>query len=382
MHHILFWSDADLKRLIAACLAALLLIPVAYAEGSGGPPSLSAVSAILVDGESGRVLYEKNAHEERAIASITKLMTALVAVESAASLEEEVTILPEWTGIEGSSIYLRAGETVSLETLLYGLLLASGNDAAVAIAGYCAGSVDAFAARMNAKAAELGMEHTHFTNPNGLSEDGHYSTAYDMALLARACSANETVAKIAATKSITLGTRTLTNHNKLLWRYEGCTGMKTGYTELAGRTLVSSAQRDGQTLIAVTLCAPNDWADHAALFDYGFEIFSTNVLCTAGKEFRNVPVQGGLVPFVPVITKEEVRFPLAADETVRAQVTLPAGIEAPVTVEDVLGKLSFYQGNMLIGETDLIAGTSVNREAVEGRTLPERVRDWLEANLT
>lgn len=365
-----------LKRLAAVMLAAFLLIPAVPAEASG-PPGLSAASTILVDGESGRVLFEQNAHEERAIASITKLMTALVAAESAASLEEEVTILPEWTGIEGSSIYLRAGEVVSLETLLYGLLMASGNDAAVAVAGHCAGTVDAFVEQMNAKAAELGMEQTHFTNPNGLSEEGHYSTAYDMALLARACLRNETVAKIVATKSITFGTRTFTNHNKLLWRYEGCTGMKTGYTEQAGRTLVSSAQRDGQTLIAVTLCAPNDWADHAALFDYGFETFSENVLCTAGKEFRSVPVQGGLVPFVSAVTAQELCFPLAEEEQVRAQVALPACVEAPVEVGTVLGKLSFYQGETLVGETDLLAGASVRRDVVQSHTLLERIHDLL-----
>ena len=365
-----------MKQLIAVCLAAALLIPAASAAASG-PPGLSAASAILVDAESGRVLFEQNAHEERSIASITKLMTALVAAESAGDLQEEVTILPEWTGIEGSSIYLRAGETVSLETLLYGLLLNSGNDAAVAVAGHCAGDVDSFVERMNAKAAELGMEQTHFTNPNGLSEDGHYSTAYDMALLARACLRNETVAKIAATKSITLGTRTFINHNKLLWRYEGCIGMKTGYTEKAGRTLVSSARRDGQTLIAVTLCAPNDWADHAALFDYGFETFSEHVLCTAGKEFRRVPVQGGLVPFVSAVTAEDLYFPLTAEEQVRAQVTLPACVEAPVEEGAVLGRLSFYREDTLIGETDLLAGSCVRREVVEPRGLLERVRDWL-----
>lgn len=365
-----------MKRLIAACVAAVLLIPAVSAEASG-PPELSAASAILVDGESGRVLFENNAREERSIASITKLMTALVAAESADNLEEEVTIKPEWTGIEGSSIYLRAGETVTLETLLYGLLLNSGNDAAVAVAGHCAGDVEAFVERMNERAAELGMEQTHFTNPNGLSEEGHYSTAYDMALLARACMQNETVAKIVATKSITLGTRTFTNHNKLLWRYEGCTGMKTGYTEMAGRTLVSSAQRDGRTLIAVTLCAPNDWADHAALFDYGFTAFPRQVLCTEGKEFRRVPVQGGMVPFVSAVTAEELYFPLAAEEQVRAQVTLPALVEAPVEAGTVLGKLSFYQGDTLIGETDLLAGSSVRRDVAEQRGLLERVRDWL-----
>ncbi|MGM9605988.1 MAG: D-alanyl-D-alanine carboxypeptidase family protein [Oscillospiraceae bacterium] len=365
-----------LKRFFAVILAAALLIPAASAEASG-PPALSAASAILVDGESGRVLFEQNAREQRSIASITKLMTALVAAESADDLQEEVTIRPEWTGIEGSSIYLRAGETVTLETLLYGLLLNSGNDAAIAVAAHCAGDVDAFVQRMNDRAAELGMEQTHFTNPNGLSEDGHYSTAYDMALLARACLENETVAKIAATKSITLGTRTFTNHNKLLWRYEGCTGMKTGYTEKAGRTLVSSAQRDGRTLIAVTLCAPNDWADHAALFDYGFAMFPRQVLCTAGKEFRRVPVQGGLVPFVSVVTAEDLYFPLAEGEQVQAQVSLPNFVESPVEEGAALGKLSFYLGDTLIGETDLLAASAVHREAAQPRSLWERVRDWL-----
>ncbi|MGN1002429.1 MAG: D-alanyl-D-alanine carboxypeptidase family protein, partial [Oscillospiraceae bacterium] len=353
-----------------------LLIPAASAEASG-PPELSAACAILVDGESGRVLFEQNAHEERSIASITKLMTALVAAESFGDLKKEVTIRPEWTGIEGSSIYLLAGETVTLETLLYGMLLNSGNDAAAALAGACAGDVDAFVQRMNDRAAELGMEQTHFTNPSGLSEDGHYSTAYDMSLLAQACLENETVAKIVSTKSITLGTRTFTNHNKLLWRYEGCTGMKTGYTEVAGRTLVSSAQRDGQTLIAVTLCAPNDWADHAALFDYGFALFPRQVLCTAGKEIRRVPVLGGLVPFVSAVTAEDLYFPLKEGEQVRAKVTLSDFAEAPVEEGAVLGKLAFYLGDALIGETDLVADSAVHREAAEPRTLLERVRDWL-----
>lgn len=362
--------------MIAACLVAALLIPAASADASA-PPELSAASAILVDGESGRVLFEQNAHEERSIASITKLMTALVAVESASSLDEEVVIRPEWTGIEGSSIYLKAGEKVSLETLLYGLLLNSGNDAAIAVAGHCAGDVDTFVERMNERAADLGMEHTHFTNPNGLSEEGHYSTAYDMALLARACCENETVAKIVSTKSISLGTRTFTNHNKLLWRYDGCTGMKTGYTERSGRTLVSSAQRDGQMLVAVTLNAPNDWADHAALFDYGFEMFSCQELCTAEKVFCQVPVRGSLISFVSAVTAREVCYPLSEAEQVKAKVSLPGAVEAPVEAGAVLGKLSFYLGETLIGETNLLAGASANRDAAQPRSLLERLRGWL-----
>ena len=231
-----------MKRLLAAALAAgsmLCQVPTAQAVGT------SASSAILMEAESGRVLYEQNAHEERLIASITKLMTALVALESGHDLEETVTVGEACTRAEGSSLYLRPGEEISLKGLLYGVMLRSGNDAALAVAEHCGGSVEEFVGRMNEKAAQLGMVNSHFANPNGLNAEGHYSSAYDMALLARACLENEALAEIAATKSATVDGRVLTNHNKLLWQYEGCIGLKTGYTEKAGRTLVSAARRGG-----------------------------------------------------------------------------------------------------------------------------------------
>ena len=313
-----------MKRFAAVLLTlAVLLCPSVRAAG----PGISAASAILIDGESGRVLYAQNAEEERPIASITKLMTALVAVESHPDLSEVVTIRPEWTGVEGSSMYLKAGEELTLEALLYGLLLASGNDAAVAIAGFCAGDVDTFVAWMNDKAAELGMEHTHFENPNGLNDEGHYSTAADMAALARVVMEHEALAKIVGTRSITVAGRTLTNHNKLLWRYEGCTGLKTGYTDRAGRTLVSCAERDGQRLIAVTLNDPNDWADHAALFDYGFAHYRSAMLALANRTFRMLPVTGSLNRFVPVYTASDVYYPLTEGELVKARVELPERVE-------------------------------------------------------
>ena len=211
-----------MKRVSALLLVLILLCPAADAAG----PSTSAASAILIDGGSGRVLYAQNADEERPIASITKLMTALVAVERHPELSDVVTIRPEWTGIEGSSMYLKAGEQLTLEALLYGLLLVSGNDAAEAIAGYCAGDSETFAAWMNEKAARLGMEHSRFTNPSGLNEEGHYSTAADMARLARAVLEHETLARIVSTRSVSVAGRSLTNHNKLLGEYEGCTGLK------------------------------------------------------------------------------------------------------------------------------------------------------------
>ena len=183
--------------------------------------------------------------------------------------------------------------------MLYGLLLRSGNDAALAIAGYCGGTVDSFVSQMNQKARELGMKDTGFANPNGLDAEGHRSSAYDMAVLARACLENETLAKIAATKSITLGVRAFTNHNKLLWRYEGCLGLKTGYTKEAGRTLVSAARRDGLTLICVTLNAPSDWADHTALLDWGFANYKAHSLSQTGERIGRLPVSGGLAPPAP-----------------------------------------------------------------------------------
>ncbi len=361
-----------LKRWIAAALSVLCLLPV-YDAGAVGSPTLSAACAILVDGESGRVLFEQNAHEERAIASITKLMTAYVAVQHTDSLAQEVVIRPEWTGIEGSSVYLKAGERVTLETLLYGLLLNSGNDAAVAIACHCAGDQETFVAWMNECAAQLGMTQTHFLNPNGLNEEGHYSTAFDMALLARACKQDAIVSKIVATKSITLGTRTFSNHNKLLWRYEGCTGMKTGYTEASGRTLVSSAQREGRTLIAVTLNAPDDWTDHTKLFDYGFDNFTRHLLCRKNKTVAQVPVFGGLVPFVGVVTEQDLHYPLALRENVSAKYDLCDGVDAPVQCGTVLGTLSFYLDDELIGKTDLIAKRSVHCDCAPPRTFLEKL---------
>lgn len=365
-----------MKRLIAAFMIAVCLIPAVNAEASD-PPELSAVSAILMDGESGRVLFEKNAHQERAIASITKLMTALLVVENTEVLDDEVVIKPEWTGIEGSSLYLKADETVTVETLLYGLLLHSGNDAAVALAGYCAGDVEAFVEQMNRKARELGMEHTHFTNPNGLSEEGHYSTAYDMALLGCSCAENELLARIMATKSIRMGTRVFTNHNKLLWRYKGCTGMKTGYTEKAGRTLVSSAERDGQTLIAVTLNAPSDWSDHERLFDYGFCTYQNQELCIAGQEVGRIPVEGSIVPFVPAHTATNRSFPLKHGESVETEILLPARVPAPVIKGATLGRVNYYLNGELIAEEELIAGKSVRRETTTHQGIFERIRNQL-----
>lgn len=232
--------------------------------------STSASSAILMDVDSGRVLYEQNADAKMLIASTTKILTALVAIREG-DLNDVVTVSREAAYTEGSSMYLKVGEKLTLETLLYGLLLCSGNDAALALTE-CAGGLVPFVALMNEKAAALGMAHTSFANPNGLDADGHYSTARDMAVLAAAAVENPTFRRICSSRSVTIGQRTMENHNRLLRQVEGCVGLKTGYTQAAGRTLVSCTERDGCRLVAVTLQDGNDWADHAALYDYGFRL--------------------------------------------------------------------------------------------------------------
>lgn len=363
-----------MKRALALLMILTLFCPVCRAEGAA-PPAISAESAILMDAGTGRVLYEKDAHSRRLIASTTKLMTALVALESTPHLDKVITVKPEYQA-EGSSMYLKVGEELTLEDLLYGLLLASGNDAALAIAGGCAGEVETFVGWMNEWAAELGMEDSHFANPNGLDDEEHYSTAYDMALLAQAALKNETLRQMVATRSITVAGRSLTNHNKLLWQYEGCMGMKTGYTEAAGRTLVSCAVQNGQTLICVTLKDRDDWNDHAALFDYGFRNWSAHTLAREGKVFRAIPVTGSLIPQVEVETAADVSYPLGFQERVRARITLPKEVEAPVQRGDIAGKLTFLLGEDVIGETYLLYTADIPAN-MPRPTLLQRVIDLL-----
>lgn len=353
----------NMKRFFSAVLAGALLwcAPSAVQAEGTAPPKISAASAVVMDAGTGRVLWEKDAHTPRLIASTTKLMTALVALESGHRLEEVVTVAPEWAGVEGSSIYLRPGEEITLEALLYGLLLRSGNDAALAIAGHCGGTVEDFVVQMNRKARELGMKDTGFANPNGLDAEGHRSSARDMAILARACLENEKLAKIAATKSITLGTRTFTNHNKLLWRYEGCIGLKTGYTEKAGRTLVSAAKRDGMTLICVTLNAPSDWADHTALFDWGFANYQARPLSRAGARAGQLPVSGGLSPVCPVELGADLTAALAPGETVETAWELSeAMLAAPVSAGTQVGEIVYYVSSDELARVPLITGRSVS----------------------
>ncbi len=254
-----------MKKVLMVCSCVILLCTVA---AYGAAPSLSATAAVLMDADTGEILYEKNADKQMLIASTTKIMTALVALEHAA-LQQEVVVTQNHM-VEGSSMYLAPGERVTVEELLYGLLLCSGNDAALALAEGCCGSVEAFVEEMNRKAAALGMEDSSFANPNGLDDPQHYSTAADMARLAACAVQDPAFVRFASTIQVATAERTMSNHNRLLRTLDGCIGLKTGYTMAAGRTLVSCVTRGGRTLVAVTLQDGNDWEDHRSLYEFGF----------------------------------------------------------------------------------------------------------------
>ena len=239
--------------------------------------SLSAVSAILIDAKTGECLYEKSADRKMPMASTTKIMTAICTAENINS-NVPVWVKAEAAGIEGSSIYLTAGERITIKELLCGMLLNSGNDAATALALEVGGSVEGFASLMNKTAKKIGATSSGFKNPSGLYEEEHYTTARDLAKISAYAMENPLIRWIVSSKELKISggekakVRYLKNHNKLLWQYDGCTGIKTGYTKKCGRCLVSSAKRGDTELIAVTLNAPDDWRDHTALFDYGFSL--------------------------------------------------------------------------------------------------------------
>lgn len=325
-------------------------------------------AAILIDADSGEVLYEKDADKRMLIASTTKIMTALVVLENC-DVDDVVEIKPEYTAIEGSSIYLRPGEKVTVSHLLYGLMLESGNDAAVALACHTAGSIEKFAELMNEKASELGMTGTSFKNPNGLDEDGHYSTARDMAVLTRAAMQNEDFEEIVSTKSISDGDRSFTNHNKLLWNCEGVIGVKTGYTKSAGRSLVSCCERDGMKLICVTISEPNDWDVHSKLYDWAFEEYRRVNVCSEGQKVANLPVISGIYSNVSVCAENELSYFLRADDNIEVKIELPRFAYAPIKAQEKVGKITVYVNGTEVGDTALVCeyGSDIDKTQKIGK---------------
>ena len=347
-----------MKRVFAG-MAAALLAAIFFTPICAG--AISAEKAIVVDGQTGRVLYEKNADSRSLIASTTKIMTALVVCEQC-NILDRMSIPKEAVGIEGSSMYLKEGEILTVQELLYGLMLQSGNDAAVALAMYCGGTVEGFAQLMNDKAHRLGLSQSHFVNPHGLDAPDHYSTARDLAILAAYAMKNPIFAKTVSVKTVKIGERYLQNHNKLLWQFDGADGVKTGFTKAAGRILVSSAYRDGRRIIAVTINAPNDWQDHKKLLQQGFSEYNPQTLVKKEQCVGTRYIAGGTLGSVMLLAGEDFSFALRQNEQWSLGLPEPEFVYAPVCKGQSAGYAHIYVDGVPVGKISLIYGDTVERE--------------------
>ncbi len=363
-------------RRFLALMCALLMIPtLAFSEEiekmEAGEEEfvVEARGAILIEALSGRVLYEQNADVMLPMASTTKIMTCLLALEHS-SLSDVVTASANAYGTTGTSIYLSEGESLTMEQMLYGLMLRSGNDAAVAVAEHVAGSVDAFAAMMNARAAQLGVD-AHFVNPHGLDTPGHAASARAMALIMREALKNEEFVRIASTKKKIIPwpgneySRVLQNKNRLLTSYEGALAGKTGYTDNAGRCLVFSAERNGMVLIGAVLNCPT-WFDTAEkLLDYGYESYRMEHFYDAGQIVHTLDLSGGQKRTVDLVAASQLAFPLRIGETYEIGLLIPDEAPAPVRKGDVAGRAVAYIDGLEIASVDLLYQKDVYQSSFE-----------------
>ena len=354
--------------MLTAFLAAVFGFSVYAAEK---PQDLSAQAYVLLSADTGEVLASKNAHERHSMASTTKIMTALVALESGCP-EQQIKVTSDMVRVEGTSIGLLPEDLITVRTLVSGMLLESGNDAANVTAYAVACSQEKFLDLMNQKAAAIGMQNTHFETVSGLDSENHYSTAYDMAILGAAALQNPEFRRICGQKSerVLYGNppyaRTLTNHNRLLSEYPGAIGIKTGFTKKSGRCLVSAAERDGVTLVAVTLRAPNDWADHRKLLDYGFSVMQTREYSDFVKDI-SVPVVGGSASRVPARLYSPAVLPVAdASAELQVEVYVQPFLYAPVGAGAPVGTAVYKLDGKIVREIPLVAA-----EDIECTTIPQ-----------
>lgn len=352
-----------LLRILAAALAGAFALSLAGIPAYAAPENVSAVSAIVIEAQTGTVLWEHNSREKRAMASTTKIMTALLTIE-AGDLDREFTVDPLAIMVEGTSMGLREGDRVSRRDLLYGILLPSGNDAANAAAVSVSGSMTAFVKLMNSRARELGLNDTHFATPSGLDADGHYTTACDLARLAAYALRDDTFREIVgcASADVEFGNppykRTLYNSNKMLKRYDGAIGVKTGFTDNARRCLVSAAERDGATLVAVTLNAPDDWNDHTKMLDYGFTQVRAYPLETSCTEKVAVAGTGQSVG----VYAHKTTLALTTEQRTKLtrRVLLPGFVYGSVERGDKLGELLFLIDGEVVSRVPLFADGNVD----------------------
>lgn len=346
-------------------------LTVRQASAAPPAPSVRAASAVLVGVGSRRVLWEKDGRVRRAPASTTKIMTALAVVERG-GLDEMVTVSPRAAATSGSTVWLSAGETLSVRDLLYGLLLTSGNDAAVALAEHVAGSVDDFARLMNEEARAIGATDTHFRNPHGLDEPGHYTTARDLALIAARALQEPLVARIVATKRATIAwpghevDRALRNKNRLLWEYEGADGVKTGFTDEAGKCLVASATRGGLHLVAVVMGSPDIWGDAAAILNYGFAKLSAATVARRGDVVRSIRVVGGDRERLSLVARDDLVVAVSPGEGERIRTRLDGldELRAPVRAGVTYGRLVAVLDGEDVASVPLVAAQDAKAQTV------------------
>jgi D-alanyl-D-alanine carboxypeptidase (penicillin-binding protein 5/6) len=373
------------KRLISL-LSLLVVTCSSPAIALANPPQLQAEAAILLDAKTGQILYEKNIHQRRAPASTTKVLTALLAIESG-RLDEITTVSIHAASTPGSTLHLYAGQQISLRELLTGLLLRSGNDAAVAIAEHLAGSVNAFADLMNQKAYLIGARESHFVNPHGLSRPNHYTTAYDLAIITRYALQNSTFAELVSTKETQIEwldrqgheqDRFLRNTNKLLWMFEEADGVKTGTTGLAGPCLVSSATRDNQKLIAVVLHDPSRWFDSMKLLKYGFDTFDLIDYAAVNDVVANVAVDNGLTDRLDALASSPASLVVTATDgtAVTVECNVPETIKAPIYRGQKIGEIVFFVHDQAVKTVDVVAAQDVSEKTVEHLLFEQLLRTY------
>ena len=344
---------------------------------------MSARSALLCSAD-GVLIYEKNADIPLPMASITKIMTVICALESIEDINTVITVPDAAVGIEGSSVYLARGERVSYEMLIYSAMLESANDAVTALAICISGNEDDFVSQMNEKARQLSMTSTHFCNPHGLNANEHFTTARDYVKLMSYALENKMFCEVIATKKKTFAkldgsmTRVLTNHNRLLNTYSGMLGGKTGFTKASGRTLVTAAKRNGTTLICITLDAPSDWSDHTAMLNLGFDTVET-VTFSASELSLNVDVGAGERQSVLAKARSDVSFTVRKGERITFEAEVPHIAFAPINLGQQLGRAEFYRDGVKVHQVELYAESSVREPQIEDK--PQGIFDKLKSIL-
>lgn len=372
-------KQSSQRKGILICLFLMAILFAFCSRTVYAVPLVTADAAVVMDYETGEVLYGKNMHVQRPPASTTKIMTTILGIELG-NLKDKVIASPRAASQEGSSIWLKAGETLTMEEMLYGIMLSSGNDASVAVAEHIAGNVEKFAELMNRKAKEIGAINTHFMNPNGLPNEQHLTTAYDLAMIMRYGMQYPIFRELNATKYKSIAwpgsewDRGLRNHNKLLWMYADADGGKTGYTKAAGRCLISTAQRNGRRVIAVVLHADALWQDSIALLDYGLDAFSNLTLVKAGEVVHTIDIPKSQEKELKLVPARNfvITVPRGQESKARTEIQLRPNLQLPILAGQKVGVMELEVNGKRVGQVDLIA-----KESMSEISLINRFWQWI-----